>query len=1189
MFGRLQVVSSQHLRLELFPFSHVAEKAEMQRNETRLAMKQNTTPKMTMKEIEDASTFGYRDAVRAIPHELFECFLSILHSPQQVYFFERELEAWKAEGIVAELQVQVDQLKSELIRNHSSSDDTEQKAINDKFCQRQEQLESVDWHCLDFWREVRLIRSMKARRVLLESQPRELECKYPIIVVPTADPNSLIRSYLRLFFRGMTVDALDGKLLYIDKSFLLEAFTPHLCSLELENTNPGAVFVVSTLGVQSTGKSSLLNNLFGCNMPVSTGRTTRGKNICHVAVYIPDCSIKHIIVQDFEGLMTIDRGGTTFDRNVTLHAMATSDLVLLNMSKVIDGPTTELLRFAVFAFEHLGLYRYRKPSLAFILRDMANADLSEFSTTKIRIEEAMTEFFRAQDESMTLLDIMREPHYRALASAIHRKELWWLRSILGLRTFIFDNIREKHLESMNPVHERKNPAVLQSFNIWAQNASAVWDCIRESDSLFEASTLMELQFKTTMENALQKSLESPDTIVRAVNILRDWIDKTLDESGSGDSAEKQQSFEVKLETEFVSCHTRTLSLFTGFVGVRERIPPAYLRTYDEFIDVEIPRNINQHKGDVKRMWMSQKQDKEEARSLRNALASLIQMIVNNNDRLDQLHAELRFAEVWTASVARVKAESNRLFSESKLTDTVNTSYETICLRHHIDQPSNFENLSDKTKIDLSSNALLMKSIAATAPTGRRAQIINFLTLGLTEIKDHGWSGQQLNQVLPVLVNRLTNLIREKTAAVQLVSLNTDIRQTVHMLESELKRINDELVYAEKGALTPEFHMAAHRHLYRAIINRVKDLASSAKRDMVQRFEDHEIDIKTRYVSSLTKQFNDGQTSQQIVTQLTKALVAYAGNRGRLHIRQEDVSQLLSEREYFREIRSPENVEQLCYDRVFTRVDDKELLRYLKDRAAFLRDVWCEKFNIGKNALLADLRTDVATFFVGPNNVYDKLQSRTLDWMQDHQSQEGQSADDLLTYLQAEPLLSFLMNDESAILIRGNTLASVATVLERLPHLWPAATILMAETNAAIDHAIVSLCGDIGAASYGCEELCPYCYTKCQFADGHSGRHKCNAHLVAGFGGCLDVNSNKLTTSYCTGSSFRHKWRLKTDDQTSGVSFLEHIATNYPGWDIKKEGPELPPMNMREAFERINTELAHHYGATPGVLSWETDT
>ena len=69
-------------------------------------------------------------------------------------------------------------------------------------------------------------------------------------------------------------------------------------------SNP-QVFVLSVLGLQSTGKSTLMNTLFGVQFSVSAGRCTRGAFMQLLPVHSSlqrKCKYQYFLIIDTEGL-----------------------------------------------------------------------------------------------------------------------------------------------------------------------------------------------------------------------------------------------------------------------------------------------------------------------------------------------------------------------------------------------------------------------------------------------------------------------------------------------------------------------------------------------------------------------------------------------------------------------------------------------------------------------------------------------------------------------------------------------------------------------------------------------------------------------------------------------------------------------------------------------------------------------
>jgi predicted GTPase len=147
---------------------------------------------------------------------------------------------------------------------------------------------------------------------------------------------------------------LDGDLLEMPKNIVQKVF----------DGKTDRVVVISIMGPQSSGKSTLLNFLFGCDFGTSEGRCTKGVYGTYFKfsnIKLPNCD--GVFLMDTEGLFAtvsakdaIRRKG--FDAKLVLFCLAVSDFVIINTKGNLDDGSAKIIkssfdRFAALAEENI--------------------------------------------------------------------------------------------------------------------------------------------------------------------------------------------------------------------------------------------------------------------------------------------------------------------------------------------------------------------------------------------------------------------------------------------------------------------------------------------------------------------------------------------------------------------------------------------------------------------------------------------------------------------------------------------------------------------------------------------------------------------------------------------------------------------------------------------------------------------
>ncbi|CAE8618443.1 unnamed protein product, partial [Polarella glacialis] len=149
------------------------------------------------------------------------------------------------------------------------------------------------------------------------------------------------------------------------------------------------LLVISVIGVQSSGKSTLMNYLFGCSFATHVGRCTKG-----LYISLLETQKELIVILDTEGLLSVEARDDVFDKQVALMTMACSDLVIVNNRGELGRHVGDLFQVCLFALYHLKLARI-SPAIGFVLQCLSMVNQQQqyewVATVKKSLEESVQE------------------------------------------------------------------------------------------------------------------------------------------------------------------------------------------------------------------------------------------------------------------------------------------------------------------------------------------------------------------------------------------------------------------------------------------------------------------------------------------------------------------------------------------------------------------------------------------------------------------------------------------------------------------------------------------------------------------------------------------------------------------------------------------------------------------------------
>eukprot|EP00803_Ostreobium_quekettii_P005744 evm.model.scf_2549.1 EVM.evm.TU.scf_2549.1 scf_2549:2895-12562(+) len=173
---------------------------------------------------------------------------------------------------------------------------------------------------------------------------------------------------------GFPLELMDGDARHV----MLDWTIAVLRSLHRVVEGGGRVLVVSVLGVQSSGKSTLLNAMFGIQLPVGAGRCTRG--VFAQLVPVEGKPYQYIMVLDTEGLRSPEHcmeGSGQKDNLMATFVFGLSDICILNVQGEKYDDLQEVITIALKCLVQLHSFEARGKRVMLANHGMAAPNASE--------------------------------------------------------------------------------------------------------------------------------------------------------------------------------------------------------------------------------------------------------------------------------------------------------------------------------------------------------------------------------------------------------------------------------------------------------------------------------------------------------------------------------------------------------------------------------------------------------------------------------------------------------------------------------------------------------------------------------------------------------------------------------------------------------------------------------------------
>ncbi|KAL3891064.1 hypothetical protein ACJMK2_003327 [Sinanodonta woodiana] len=199
----------------------------------------------------------------------------------------------------------------------------------------------------------------------------------------------------RYILDGHSFEIFDGDVGFIPITWISAVFKSLSKLITEDNGGRSPKCTVLTVyGMQSSGKSTLLNTMFGCQFPVGAGRCTRGVQVQMLKLHydkVDTEKVDYILLIDTEGVRSPEMSEETRrrrDNEITTFVVGLGHKTIINLMGENTSYLTEVLPIAVRAFlrmESVGL----DPSCSIVYQNVDSQSRGEMSSQNMKLQEEL--------------------------------------------------------------------------------------------------------------------------------------------------------------------------------------------------------------------------------------------------------------------------------------------------------------------------------------------------------------------------------------------------------------------------------------------------------------------------------------------------------------------------------------------------------------------------------------------------------------------------------------------------------------------------------------------------------------------------------------------------------------------------------------------------------------------------------
>ncbi|XP_073403603.1 up-regulator of cell proliferation-like isoform X2 [Dendrobates tinctorius] len=288
---------------------------------------------------------------------------------------------------------------------------------------------------------------------------------------------------------GFALELIDGEVVNIPLQWISDIFN----NLNKKTGGQSKMRVITVLGVQSTGKSTLLNTMFGLQLPVSSGRCTQGAFMTLVKVkenFQEELGCHFLLVIDPEGLKApeLDSLEDSFEHDNELATLVVglSDITIINIAMENPSDMNDILQIVIHAFirmKEIG----KRPNCHFVHQNVSDVSAHKKNNCdQAKLMEKLNEMTRLAAEMENRSSVKK---FSDIIDYNSNKNRWYIpglwhgvSSMSQINPEYSNSVCElkRHLSELMKKNAKKSQSISE-FIVWV---TSLWNAVKHERFIF---------------------------------------------------------------------------------------------------------------------------------------------------------------------------------------------------------------------------------------------------------------------------------------------------------------------------------------------------------------------------------------------------------------------------------------------------------------------------------------------------------------------------------------------------------------------------------------------------------------------------------------------------------------------------------------------------------------------------------